>query len=466
MDVIAQELDQLELETRGQQDSVNRGLLPPQGELLSVLKPEDVSIASSPNGSGYDMTDSLDEAPIDLRTLVYVSIPEHLNCPICQLPFINPYTTICGHTFCRTCILETFKSPLGNKCPLDRIELNYTEDRQEAEEKNYNDIFPAPIILSNITDDLQVRCLNASRGCKWVGPRWSIKQHLVNSCDHTRFPCEHELDNGQVCGQLTERRFLGEKCPHKLFECAKCGDNINAVAEEHHLKNECAKNFHKCNGCNLEFPEKTFENHESYCEKIHVRCPGKQYGCEWRGSREVLTQIHSLECVFVKLSGYFELQETKINDLADENKLLRSQISTILDSITQGKMTNLGYSLQLEEIMDRDRSADPGRLFDSLQDKDYVQLMMEFEMLRTEFNRLRSLASEFELHKQLVTAVANENIQIKDELHNQTAALSSMRQQIQFMLLDRRRLRSKLVDAEVTPPPKESSSSGRFTNKL
>ncbi|KAH3664122.1 hypothetical protein OGAPHI_004836 [Ogataea philodendri] len=420
---------------------------------------------STPNG--YDITKELEDVPIDLRALVYISMPEHLNCPVCQLPFINPYTTICGHTFCKTCIMETIKSPLGSKCPLDRIELNYNDERPDSGETTFNDIFPAPIILSNITDDLQVRCLNEPRGCTWVGPRWQIKQHLVNNCEHTRFECDHEIDN-KVCGKLTERRFLGFECPHQPLACDKCGEEVTLVTKDHHLMNECTKNLRKCLGCNLEFPEKVYESHEKYCEKIYIKCPGSQYGCEWRGSREVLHEIHTSECVFLKLSNYFEKQETKYTDLADENRMLRSQLSTILDSITQGKLTNLGYSLQLEEIMDN-QSVEPFKLFDNLQEKDFIQLLMEFEVLKTDVNRLRSLVSERDLDKQLVTVLANDNVQIKDELDNHTVALTSIKQQIQFMLMDRRRLRSKFNSTESVIPSEQdssSSTSNRFTNKL
>ncbi|KAF2791377.1 hypothetical protein K505DRAFT_249088 [Melanomma pulvis-pyrius CBS 109.77] len=50
-------------------------------------------------------------------------------CPICQEPFTAADRPVrlptCGHTFCRTCILEWFRSGCSNSntCPLDRATL-------------------------------------------------------------------------------------------------------------------------------------------------------------------------------------------------------------------------------------------------------------------------------------------------------------------------------------------------------
>ncbi|GME84448.1 unnamed protein product [Ambrosiozyma monospora] len=354
---------------------------------------------------GIDITTSESPGPdrmsklIDLRTLHYVSTPEHLNCPICQCPFINPYTTICGHTFCKACIVEALKSPMGSKCPLDRTELwwhgqptsrncdengnsfddpvvnafieafieggepdsldaqqaiaNYhngsvrqrravwrlfnsvdtsveepgdpvtaetvrnrllsstTEEDQSQEDGNNeefddddesnDDIFPAPIIISNITDDLQVHCCNEGRGCDWIGPRWNIQSHVLDECGFTRFVCGKVKLDGSICRVLTQRRFLvddldGPKkndnnddepiegqtgnisnqmtkskqqgCPHDLFPCEKCTKMVSQVDLESHLDTECDENYIKCHGCGLDILKKGFKKHEESCTKF------------------------------------------------------------------------------------------------------------------------------------------------------------------------------------------------------
>ncbi|GMG20837.1 unnamed protein product [Ambrosiozyma monospora] len=536
---------------------------------------------------GIDITTSESPGPgimsklIDLRTLHYVSTPEHLNCPICQCPFINPYTTICGHTFCKACIVEALKSPMGSKCPLDRTELwwhgqnqncdekgngfddpvvnafietfiededpdnpevqqaiaNYhngsvrqrravwrlfnsvettveesdepitseivrnlllhpSEGDQSQEEDNNNeeydedesndDIFPAPIIISNITDDLQVYCCNEERGCDWIGPRWNIQSHVLDECGFTRFVCGKVKLDGSICRVLTQRRFLADDadstennngnddepiegqtdngnknktsknkqqgCPHDLFPCEKCSKMVSQVDLEWHLDTECDENHLKCHGCSLEIPKKSFKKHEDTCVKIHIECPGSIYGCDWRGRRDLLEEVHVKQCVFVKLTNYFESQQTKMDKLTEEKTVLKNQLSTVLDSVIQGRLTNLGYPLQVEEVNSNSGGSNPNNISSAMQnlstrlsnigldDADYVHLVLEFERLRADMERLRPMMAEFEINKQIVNSLVNENAQLKDELTSHRMALNSVKQQIQFMLLERRRV--------------------------
>lgn len=138
-----------------------------------------------------------DDRP-DIRGITYKSLTDHLNCPICQQPFINPLTTICGHTFCKECIYECFRMAKGNNrsagstlnnsiseerkgnCPLDRTPLDAA---------NINDLFPTPLIVTNLIDELKVYCLNKERGCEWIGTRWELEHHVTDTCGYTGVRC-------------------------------------------------------------------------------------------------------------------------------------------------------------------------------------------------------------------------------------------------------------------------------------
>ncbi|GME84787.1 unnamed protein product [Ambrosiozyma monospora] len=50
------------------------------------------------------------------------------------------------------------------------------------------------------------------------------------------------------------------------------------------------------------------------------------------------------------------------------------------------------------------------------------------------------MVAEFEVNKQIVNSLVTENVQLKEELASPRLALNSVRQQIQFMLLERRRV--------------------------
>ncbi|VEU23491.1 DEKNAAC104594 [Brettanomyces naardenensis] len=443
---------------------------------------------------GFDVTGDDPDLYIDVRSLTYTVKYDHLVCPICQQPFLNPYTTICGHTFCRACIMQAIRSPMGSKCPLDRTPLFYEERLERPQNSGHysrhrssstslerledsssaddspsreNEIFPAPIIISNITDDLKVRCMNNARGCEWVGPRWQIKLHLLKHCGYTRFVCGKTGIDGKICTKLCERRFMERKseddsedgdgneeadsdsgndstdygCPHIEYPCPKCEQMVSQIDQEWHLKHECPKNMVVCHGCNFEFSMKLFETHEKYCEKIHVKCPGAKFGCSWRGSRDILKDVHLPECIFVKLSEYLEKQETRMDNLSHENSFLKSELSTILDSVIQGRLTNLGFPLDLEEVP-------RGGVTDSVlgsMEEDYAQLISDFEKLRLNAQRAKRALTELEVSKQMISGLAADNLQIKEEMSSQRLALNSIRQQLQFILMDRRRLNTTLT---------------------
>ncbi len=441
---------------------------------------------------GIDLVTENTEFNIDIRSLEYVLTYEHLICPICKTPFVNPYTTTCGHTFCRSCLLEALRSPLGCRCPLDRIPLrvrdevlngenflnvksnthyneenatslsSYDIENNSADSGSEDDIFPAPIIISNIADDLKVRCINRKRGCIWTGPRWEIKTHILKTCSYTRLTCGRVGSNGQVCKKLCERRFLciGDDdkttnhennnrhgqlvCPHLKHPCKFCKKMISTVELEWHLNNDCTLNVKHCHGCNLEFPVKTFKTHEKYCEKLHVKCPGWRFGCTWKGSRELLMKVHSHECTFIKLSSYLERQEQKLENVSKENAFLKTEMSSILDSVIQGRVNNLGFPMDMEEIsLDSERLAGINSKRDG---KDgYSELLFDFEKLRLGTQKAKRALNELELSKKIITDLAVDNCQMKEELKNQKFALNTMHQQLQFVLMDRRRLDNKIT---------------------
>mgnify|MGYP003365226970 CR=1 FL=1 len=492
------------------------------------------------NANSNSITNST--PPIDLRSLTYVSPTEtldHVSCPICKLPFIEPWSTICGHTFCKECIFESFKSVLGERCPLDRVHLrvpksirrqlrlrknshNRTssdsivnlgeggedngEDNDEerdsidafGDEENDIDIYPAPIIVSNMTDDLEVFCLNKSRGCTWTGERWSIKKHLDDTCEFTRILC--------ICGEFCERKTLVENrlltqspsglfilslkdvpvdrrnniatieesdayggtfseddaesnpdidadgipiCPHTCIPCADCAQKVRLMDITFHLENECLKHITTCTGCHLSFPLMHLKLHQKHCQKIYVDCPGLQYGCTWKGQRELLTEIHENDCVFIKMSGYFKKLEGNMQELNKENDSLRLQMSSILNSIVNGKVHNLGYPLELEEVgvmhdsgnsnLQHGTNIHGGTLHD-MGENIGANFSFPAETQRMSMSKVKTLIRELEINKNVTKALVDENVNLREQMNSQRAMLLSLQQQMQFMMIERRRM--------------------------
>lgn len=471
---------------------------------------------------------------LDLRSLKYLSSTrslDHITCPICKLPFIEPWSTVCGHTFCKECIFESFKSVLGEKCPLDRVSLkssslirnqiindefiqfddiNINNDEQSTD----SDIYPAPIIISNITDDLIVCCLNKSRGCSWTGERWSVKNHLIENCDYTRIKCkcgelcERELlvdnnllkksytngfeivkavysekvrndddddndggvdivdsDSNAYGGDfsddeiLSEHEFKGnnnidlkseiiETCPHSEIKCLDCDSLVRIMDLDNHLKKECLKNMIKCTGCHLSFPVMYFEKHQSTCQKIYINCPGTKYGCNWKGQRELLESIHLVDCSFIKISGYLEKLENKINELTDENENLKLQMSTILDSIVHGKVKNLGYSQDIEEISSGLTNVSFQSIINNDVNDSSVRSPNYLNDGKINYNKVKTLIEELEFNKSVTGALIEDNSSLREQLNNQRTMILNLQQQMQFIMIERRRSISQknLVD--------------------
>lgn len=391
--------------------------------------------------TGYNFI-SDKESPVDIVLLQYTSPHDHLNCPVCQVPFTNPYTTLCGHTFCRTCIEESLKIT-GMRCPLDRTELDLD---------NAHDVYPSPVIIKNLLDELEVRCLNVKRGCNWEGPRWEIKKHLVTDCDYTKFECLSDPE----CGILTERRFLDDStgCVHKVQKC-DCGTEVQIFKMLDHLENECDLKTVPCNGCNLSFTKKEMEEHESCCSKQYIKCEAAKFGCDWKGTKLLFETVHERTCQFIKLSAYLTAQDSKITKLTTVNSSLQTQVSMILDSVIQGKVNNLGHGLLYDEVNAASQALD----FSNFPENDEnLRMFMEVEKLKLTLANLEVSTQDIN-NQNFVNGLVNENLRMKEELSFVKNSMSNIRQQLHFLMMERRRSVAPIYSNYSSDDENQSSSS-------
>lgn len=411
--------------------------------------------------TSFDLNDVNDKP--DLRNIKYNTSTEHLSCPICQQPFLEPLTTICGHTFCKSCIYECFKAfnhnrndDLKGSCPLDRTPLDPS---------NVNDLFPTPLLVTNLIDDLQVSCLNHERGCEWTGCRWELEHHVISDCGYTGVHCngkrnisneikdesaanndtgDNDNDNDNICTIMIERRFLSDtdnECVHKIFPCEFCNTDVTKISQELHLSNECIYNYQTCDLClNDVIPLKNLHKHRENCSKIrYFKCPAHEIGCSWIGNNETALEIHLQKnnCQLNQLLPCINKLNDKVESLAHENSFLQKQINKILNLIIQGKITNLGYNEPIEEINKY------GSSVTSLEDQDkLIYLNYEIDRLKFEMeekiipfmNRENSSLSD---RKSIINGLVNDNFMMKDDLSLQRVLINSLRKQLQFLLFTR-----------------------------
>lgn len=321
-------------------------------------------------------------------------------------------------------------------CPLDRTVLDAT---------NIHELFPAPLLISNLVDELEVYCLNEERDCLWTGRRWELAKHLLLDCEYTGVPCggtreaEEGGDASRKCELMVQRRFQkDEKCAHEIFACTECLGPVTSVSVDDHLEYECEMNYTKCELCqNDVIPKKNLEKHMSNCTKsTHYVCPARLIGCTWTGTSETSMESHvdREKCPLNQLLPVVENLDLKIETVTKENKYLQSQLHHVLNNVHQGKITNLGYSEPLEEV---------GTCSARSRQDDYLHLRYEMERLKFELeesvspfiSRERNLSSE---RQSLLNGLANDNYLMKEDLNLQRALISSLRKQVSFLLFRNR----------------------------
>lgn len=221
-----------------------------------------------------------------------VSLRE-MACPICRQILSDPLQTSCGHLICKEChgalqgdartprhhymtavdsLWGSDRTRRGVQCPVCRQEHTTGPDKfNERRVRN-----------------LQVRCINYTEGCSWVG----------NLSDE-----EHHRKKQDGC------QYEEIKCPHG------CGDTMRRVKLSCHL-NDCPRRPHNCEYCGEEGPyQYIVGDHLETCCKYPVQCPN---GCKEKIPREeVLSQI-KLKADLHIMQGKLEAAEERICELKTE----------------------------------------------------------------------------------------------------------------------------------------------------
>ncbi|KAG7191999.1 uncharacterized protein KQ657_002606 [Scheffersomyces spartinae] len=475
--------------------------------------------------SGFNLRTAKDKP--DIRNTKYKSPTDHLNCPICQQPFIEPMTTICGHTFCRECIMECFKmtSPGTNEsssssrgsCPLDRTPID---------SDNSNDLFHTPLVIANMVDDLQVHCLNMDRGCVWIGARWELEHHAMVDCGYTGVVCngvrlenrheeqkephdenagrddakdddvsgedeqiEQELSDSEIqdeiqvmteelsqssletppskCSLLVERRFIqdNEQCCHELFPCQYCEEPICHAIEETHLGSHCRLNYQTCDICeNDTILQMNMATHKANC--CHIRsfkCPANAIGCKWIGNNQTSLDIHMES-------------DCPLNMFLPIYQNLSSKIET-LESDNQflqrqiNRILNLVIQGKVTNLGYSDHIEEINKFETSFEQNKMVHLNFEVERMKFELEEkvlplIDKLRGSHE-RENMLNNIISDNFMMKEDLNVQRMYINSLRKQLQFLLFARNRmLTQQPMEFDPSDHLDYSSSEERLNLKL
>ncbi|KAI8817295.1 uncharacterized protein EV422DRAFT_570919 [Fimicolochytrium jonesii] len=246
-----------------------------------------------------------------MNSFEYLSdINDNLICCICHAPFTTPVSSPCGHTFCNLCILTSLSTTTA-ACPIDRQPLTRA------------DLVRAPIVLENLVQELQVKCM-----CGWTGERALLESHPMDRCLNLKYTCQ-ELGCGRVVlrNEVKEHR---EVCEGRMRECEACQEKVLSGDYEVHILT-CDKVPIECEFCSASVARGELAEHqEKTCPEVSTSCPHLRFGCLWQGPRRDLTSSHlPTICPFERMKTFFELHESKLAALILENQGLQSQLDTL-----------------------------------------------------------------------------------------------------------------------------------------
>ncbi|XP_046841395.1 E3 ubiquitin-protein ligase PDZRN3-B-like [Xenia sp. Carnegie-2017] len=127
-------------------------------------------------------------------------------CPICFKIFKDPVQCPNEHYFCRTCIERYLLT--SDKCPECRCHLT---------KETLQDIAR---FVTKMLEDLDIRCVNANRGCPEIVKLQFLQRHEEN-CGYSPTPCRNEgCDEVLNKNEIEEHEI--ERCEFRLIDCEEC----------------------------------------------------------------------------------------------------------------------------------------------------------------------------------------------------------------------------------------------------
>lgn len=158
------------------------------------------------------------------------------------------------------------------------------------------------------------------------------------------------------------------------------------------------------------------------------------YGCEERVPRDAL-QNHLDQCIFAKLGNFFKRYDERIDNLQEDNQVLRARINSLEEALELGNERSrnaLGAYYALSKSQSGSAKSNPkARSLEedlaSLQDKlNSVSLNLDSIDLRTEMQ------------------VQNEAMRLQEDLNGLRATIHGVRTQVWQLMMERDRERMPL----------------------
>lgn len=216
--------------------------------------------------------------PEEIPTVFLDAPSSNFLCPIHGGFFVEPVVVNCGHTFCKSCLVQHHRSPSAGLCPLDSKKIQ-------------KDDFRLNLIVQENINCLQIYCkygVAKNEKGEWVRDEKGCKEVIVlgdraeheKSCTFALVPCPNSKSCPLIRKMSLEEHLAGCAncpCPHHIYGCQWEGSNQNLNA---HLEK-----------CSFEPIKKYIETNQK--EQIRVKEMTKTLETENNVVKNVVLQIHS-----------------------------------------------------------------------------------------------------------------------------------------------------------------------------
>ncbi|KAI9367387.1 hypothetical protein BJX61DRAFT_547536 [Aspergillus egyptiacus] len=375
-----------------------------------------------------------EDSALDLRGLEYTSsYDDHLMCPICHCPFIRPVRIGCDHVFCQACLSTAIRSFTAGRddftCPTCRTPTR--------------DVYlNVPRILTNMCDEIPVRCPYSSEGCKEIVPRGHIQSHADKYCGYKLVDCPVAS-----CEKRTRKKDLSpdNKCLHELHKCLRCEASIMEQDYEEHLKELCPSLETTCPNCQITVFRKALREHIDDCPETIHSCAASQYGCPAKLKRAELA-THEQTCTLIAIGPYFEAQnarldsmEITIRHLQQRNEIFEDGLASIRSTLVESSRAFPAHhenpsssSSDLTDHPARNPRTPPDADTSTTFSNATTYLLSLHESLREEVAQLSHAITDLDARASM--AIMNECLRLKEDMAHTNAAVNSVRMQVQWLM--------------------------------
>ncbi|KAL5337736.1 hypothetical protein BJX70DRAFT_225928 [Aspergillus crustosus] len=392
-----------------------------------------------------DLTNDPDEL-IDLRGLEYVtSYDDHLMCPICHCPFIRPARLECDHVFCQTCLNTAIRTVATGFA--GREAFNCPTCRTPTGDVYLN----VPRIVTNMCDEIPVRCPFSDEGCKEIVPRGHIQSHADKYCRYKLMDCP-----SPSCEFSSRKKDLSseDRCMHELHKCLRCDEDIMEQDYEEHVKELCPSLKTTCPDCQVTVFRKALREHIDACPEAIYPCAASKYGCPIKMKRAELG-THEQSCPLITIGPYLDAQnsrldsmEVSIRHLQQRNEIFEDGLASIRSTLVESSRafsahkSNNGNDLPTSSITPTSPShprttsstdIDPSNPIPTTANANATTYLLSLhESLREEVAQLSHAITDLDARASMT--IMNECLRLKEDMAHTNAAVSSVRMQVQWLM--------------------------------